>query len=58
MGKLYGSFFGRTHTASTGTSVMAHFPCVVFHLEPPVTPMVHRPIPPHHYFPDLQQALE
>ena len=54
MVELPGTVFGRTHTASTGTCAMAHFIDVVLHLEPPITPMVCRPLPPqrfHPYFP-------
>ena len=49
MGGWPGSVSGRTHTASTGTYAMAHFLDVVLQLEPPIIPIVRRPLPPHHF---------
>ena len=51
MVELPGSVFGRTHTASTGTRAMEHFIDVVLHLEPSITPMVCRPLPPQRFHP-------
>ena len=55
MGKASGwvtwfSFFW-THTASTGTCVIATFPGVVLQLELPLPPMVHFLLPPYHFHP-------
>ena len=51
MGKLPGSFFGRTHTVYTGTNVMSRFIRVFFHIEAPVLPMIRHPLPSYHFHP-------
>ena len=36
----------------TGTHVMTHFADMVLQLEPPLSPTIHHPLPPHHFNPD------